>query len=758
MNFLKNCNFDLGIKKLLPEWKKLFNGQFFLADLSAGIIVACVAIPLSLAIALASGVTPAVGLISAIIAGIVCALFGGTPLAVSGPAAAMTILIANTIETFGVKGLVLMCLISGAMQLISGVLGVGKFARYVPFPVIAGFTAGIGAIILIGQLPRAFGLEPPEQSHIFDVFTHLVHYIRNTNFFCLFLVAATFAIIRILPKYFPKIPSILVAVISVTVIAHFSEIQVPLIGEIPRSLPQPQLPEITSIDYLELFLSSFAIYILASLETLLSSSAVDKLAKGEKHNPNQELIGQGLGNIITSLFGGIPVTGVIARSAINVQAGAKTRRASIIHSLVILLTVFAIAPVISLIPIAALAGVLFSVAFNMINYREFRNLWFISRPEALVYGITFLTIVFFDLIAGVQVGIFAAGVIVLIKAARAHMHVSWLSDDQTIRLSLSGSLTFLTTTKLDDLEQQLQTTPANHTLILDLSNITNLDSSGALAIVDLFNQAQQKNIHFYLKGFPLRFEALLKINGGEILLEKYYIISERELRTKDNLHKLSTFHGRLVHGVQQFYKSKKHRNTRLFDYLALTQDPHTLFIACSDSRIIPNVMTSTDPGELFCIRNVGNFIPPFVDGGANSEAAAIEFALNKLAVTDIVICGHANCGAIKACCNPTPMSDSPELQNWIEKIKEQIQHSLSLPLNEIAQKNVVNQIENLKTYPAVKNKLRTKSINIYAWFFDFEKHVISEWNQKIAAFEPIAESSYKDIKKQPAINAIEGMS
>lgn len=740
MKLFNDTHFDLGIKQLIPEWKKLFSPEFLFADISAGFIVACVAIPLSLAIALASGVTPAVGLVTAIIAGIVCALFGGTPLAVSGPAAAMTILIANTIESFGVKGLVLMTLICGVMQFISGVLGLGKLSRYVPFPVIAGFTAGIGAIILIGQLPRAFGLQPPEQSHVYDVFAQIAHYINDTNYFCPLLVVLTIAIIRILPHYLPKVPSILVAVASVSAIAYFSGMHVPLIGDIPRSLPTPKFPELPTLSYLELLLNSFAIYVLASLETLLSSSAVDKLTKTEKHNANQELIGQGLGNIAVSFFGGIPTTGVIARSAINVQAGAKTRRASIIHSLVIILTVFVIAPVISLIPIAVLAGVLFSVAINMMNYREFRNLWFISRSEGIVYGITFLTIIFVDLIAGVQVGIAAAGLILLIKAAKAHMHISLLEDEHTTRLSLSGSLTFLNTNKLDDLENQLQTMPAQHTIILDLSNITNLDSSGAAAIVDLFSQAQQKNIHFYIKGLALNFEPLLHISGGDELLKKYYLISESELRKKGNLHKLSSFHGRLVHGVQQFYKSKKHNNSRLFEYLSLTQDPHTLFIACSDSRIIPTVMTSTDPGELFCIRNVGNFIPPYAANKPNSEAAAIEFALNKLAITDIIVCGHTNCGAIRACCTQTDSSDSPELQSWINMIKQQLQQAISLPPNDAAQINVIHQIHNLKTYPAVSKKLLTKSINIHAWFFDFEKHVISEWDSRANAFVPIAES------------------
>src|SRR3990167_8864694 len=191
MKYLRILSQRLGIPYLLPEWKNLLSTHYFLADLSAGITVAFVAIPLSLAIALASGVSPGTGLITAIIAGIVCALFGGTSLAVSGPAAAMSVLIADIVEKFGVSTLAVVCLIAGLMQFISGVLGLGKLARYVPLPVIAGFTAGIGVIILIGQLPRAFGLMPPAESHVFDVFMHIKEYFHEINVACLLLVVVT---------------------------------------------------------------------------------------------------------------------------------------------------------------------------------------------------------------------------------------------------------------------------------------------------------------------------------------------------------------------------------------------------------------------------------------------------------------------------------------------------------------------------------------------------------------------------------------
>jgi carbonic anhydrase len=740
MEFLKKFNWDLGISKLLPEWKEMLSWRYLAEDCSAGITVACIAIPLSLAIALASGVSPGVGLITSIISGIICALFGGTRLAVSGPAAAMTILIANNVEKFGVEGLIFIGLIAGIMQLITGVIGLGKLGRFVPLPVISGFTAGIGVIIIIGQLPRAFGLEPPDQSHVFAVFTHLQQYMHLFNLTSLLLVALTILIIRGLPRWFNKIPAALVAVVAVTVLVNVFSLPVPLIGSVPSSLPAPKLPSVPHFAWGELLTAAFMIYLLASLETLLSSSAVDKLAKAEKHNPDQEMIGQGLGNIAVSMFGGIPVTGVIARSAVNVVTGAKTRRSSIIHSLIILLSVFAISSLVSRIPIAALAGVLFSVAYSMINYREFRSLWRIARREALIYAVTFFTIIFVDLIAGVQIGIAAAALIVLLQAARANLHVSTFAKDETVRLSITGPLTFLSIVKIGELEKKLQEIPQAKKVIIDLTGVTHFDSSGATAIIELFNSCETRKAECYIKGLPKRFEEIMAGCGGEKILEKYYIISENQLKKKDENSKNASLHGRLIHGVQKFYSERKAEDRRLFEQIALQQDPHTLFITCSDSRIIPSLLTSTDPGELFIVRNVGNFIPPFISTEMSSEAAAIEFALNFLNISDIVVCGHSNCGAIKAVHNSDAIKLLPQLLGWVQKIKKQIHEHKHESLNEIAQMNVLNQLENLKQYPSVQKKLLQNALSLHAWFYDIEQNCISEWDEDQAIFIAITEN------------------
>jgi carbonic anhydrase len=729
--------FNLGIPTLLSDWKAFFSPKYFSADLIAGITVAFVAIPLSLAIALASGVTPGAGLITAIIAGIVCAFFGGATLSVSGPAAAMSVLLADTVEKFGMQGLVFICLLAGLMQLLSGIIGIGRLARYVPLPVIAGFTAGIGAIIIIGQLPRAFGLQPPPESDTIAVFSHLAQYAHQVNFASLGLVVLTFIIIRGLPKIFPKVPAILAAVVIATAVAYFFHFNVELIGQIPRSLPAPTLPTLGNANLQDILLSAFSVFLLASLETLLSASAIDKLTGDKKHDSNQELIGQGLGNISVSLFGGIPVTSVIARSVTNVRAGAKTRRASIIHALIILCAVYAIAPLIGIIPVAALAGVLFSIGFSMINYWEFLNLWISSRAEAFIYAITFVTIIFVDLIAGVQAGMVAAGFIILLKASKTRLHVASLIYDNTIRLSISGALTFLSSSEIINLENIIEATKKGQIVILDLSNVDNLDSSGVNAIIELFNYCQNKKIKFYIKGLQRRFEPLFKVWGGAALLENNYLVSESDLREVAG-NNTQSFRGRLIHGVQQFYNERSQHDKRLFDVIAAKQDPHTLFIGCSDSRINPNLITSTDPGELFIIRNVGNYIPPYELNNFYSEAAAIQFALNNLNISDIVICGHMSCGAMRAAKDIANTDKLPnKLKSWIELIRSQLTITPQDEADDLAKQNILNQLQNLKTFAEVQKKLADKSLTLHGWFFDFDQNLIFEWDEKTERFEKI---------------------
>lgn len=731
--------FDLGARELWPEWRSLFTLSGLREDLVAGLTVACIAIPLSLAIALASGVEPGVGLITAIVAGIVCAFFGGTPLAVSGPAAAMAILIASIVQDHGLAALLVVGMTCGLLQLLSGVLRIGRYIRFVPVSVIAGFTAGIGAIILIGQLPRVFGLAPPDQSHVIDVITHLGAYIHQTQPLALILSLGTLSIVFGLPKFFPKLPAPLFAVVTMSAAAALLGGDVELIGTIPSSLPAPRLPDFQGLDLSTLLGASFIVYALASLETLLSSSAVDKLSRGPRHDPDQELIGQGLGNVASSLFGGIPVTGVIARSALNVQSGAKSRRSAIIHSLALIGSVFVFGTFMSRIPVAVLAGILISVAMRMLHPREIKALWRTSRIDAVVYAITFFIIVFVDLIAGVQAGVASALAILAIRLGQTRLMMHPTGTDGLFRFSLEGPITFMSSGKISAIRKEIELVPTGQGVILDLTRAGAFDASGADQVADLASIAHDRGSRLVIQGASPDHRKILLSHDSRGHLANSFVATESEaLRAVGDPDGKGSL-GRLISGFDRFRtEARQGAYQPLFQSLATSQEPHTLFITCSDSRINPNLITSTEPGELFIVRNVGNIIPPFGPDQTPAEGAALEFAVGVLGVREIVVCGHSGCGAMKAVVTRQVPEKLTSLRKWLESATQGRFEITQAPSPDAAARmNVLQQLENMKTYPMLAEKIAKGELRLHGWFYDIASSEIVAWDEELHSFRPL---------------------
>ena len=742
---LSRWRLDLGLRQLLPEWKALFSPRFLREDVLAGLTVACIAIPLSLAIALASGVPPEVGLVTAIIAGVVCALFGGTPLAVSGPAAAMAVLIANSVQQHGMGGLLVIGAVVGVLQVLTGVLGLGRLIRFVPVPVVAGFTAGIGAIILIGQLPRAFGLPPPDQSHVLDVLTHMRELLHQARPEALGLTGLTLAIALGLPRVLPRLPAPLIAVILPTLLSVLLGLKVETLGELPRSLPAPKLPALPQAELLPLLGTALSVYLLASLETLLSSGAVDKLSKGPRHDPDQELVGQGLGNMAVTLFGGIPVTGVIVRSALNVHAGARTRRASIFHSLVLLATVFLLAPVMSLIPIAALAGVLLAVALRMMHPRELRSLWKVSHVEAAIYAVTFVVIVLVDLIIGVQAGLLAALAIAAVRLGRPKGRLLQQETPGPYRFVLSGPVTFLSSSRLDTLRAQAHELDPARGVVLDLSEVTAMDASGADMLIGLVDHLLDTGAKVALQGLRPAFQKVLLGHEHAERLQELFALTETDVASILQGTPYLSARERLVHGVERFRQDRLTRYGPIFDRLASGQNPHTLLITCADSRISPNLITTTDPGELFIVRNVGNLVPPADSPLAASVASAIEYAVGVLHVTDVVVCSHSGCGAMRALLGQDVPRGLPSVHQWLKEARPMLERlSGDSTAEEAAMLSARVQLENALTYSLLREKVEAGEVRLHAWFYDVGRSELLEWNADAGRYLPLGVAAEKE--------------
>ncbi|MFH2020447.1 MAG: SulP family inorganic anion transporter [archaeon] len=381
----------------------------FLADLKAGFITSIVALPLAIAFAIASGLEPVFGLYTAIIGGILASSLAGSKFSITGPTGAMVVVILVVVKGYGLTGLLLAGFMAGMIQLALGLAGLGKAVSYIPIPVVSGFTAGIGSIIFIGQIANGLGISIGSHEFVGDTFKEIFGSIHELKIAAILLTVFTIMLLLLLPnilkknKYLKNIPaSIIPLLISIGIIFFFQP-NVPIIGQIPKGLPQLHFFPITLRLIEDIFPSAFTIALLGSIEALLCAVVCDGMT-ATKHNPNKELIAQGVSNMVVPFFGGMPVTAAIARSAVNIREGAKTKFAGIIHGFFILLYMVFFGSIIALVPKAFLAGVLMVVSIKMINLHEIKTIFSISRGEALIFSVTLLLTIFTNLVFAVQAG------------------------------------------------------------------------------------------------------------------------------------------------------------------------------------------------------------------------------------------------------------------------------------------------------------------------------------------------------------------
>jgi len=733
---------DLGLQKLLPEWQSLFTVQGLRQDLWAGLMVSGAAVPLSLAIALGSEVEPSQGLISAILAGVICALFGGTRLSVSGPANSMLVLIALIVERAGVAGLFFVGLVCGLIQILTGVLGFGKLVRYVPLPLVAGFTAGIGIIMFAGQIPRALGLPVPPSGDIGSVITHLGSLLHESQPRVFLLSLLAVAATQLVPRLNPRIPGSFFGVLLPTLLVAFAEWDVPRLGDLGHHVLSLHWPGLPSSGFLETLEMGFLLFALASLDSRFSSLAVDKLIPGERHDADQELIGQGLSNTLIACLGGIPVTGVVARSVLNIRAGAQTRRAALFHALFVLFGFLFLKSGLSQIPVAALSGVLLSIAWNMINPKEVFKIWRSSPVETIVFWVTLATVVMVDLMAGVQMGIFAALLIALWNLGQAKLFFHSPDTDENIRVSLSGNITFMASRNFEVLNRKIERSKKVNALIVDMSEVKVIDSSGASMLLELMKDWAGRGVKVLLKGLNRTSRGVIESVDFEKIAQGAFITSESEIAEVLRKDKSYDPRSRILFGVERYRGERKKVFEELFDQLGKQQKPHTLFITCSDSRINPALITSSEPGELFLVRNVGNIVPPVGVDDMPAEGAAVEFSLGALGVEEIIICGHTRCGALKGAFDGIDANQFPSVAKWVEPIaKERAKHPEITDPEEFGKIHVVEQARNILTYPIVRKKVGLGQVRIHCWIYDVTKGEFLEWTGKGTEFVPVGPQS-----------------
>ncbi|MDY0386035.1 MAG: SulP family inorganic anion transporter [Methanolobus sp.] len=394
--------------------------ESFTSDLKAGFITAIVALPLAIAFAIASGVEPQMGLYTAIIAGMLVSATGGSKFSISGPTGAMTVIILSTLHGFGLEGLFLAGFFAGAFQILFGILKLGKVVKYIPLPVISGFTSGIGAIILIGQIPNALGMTIPAKEHVWET---LYIIISNLNFLDTTAITICFATILLLlylpgilarSRYIKNLPASIIVLILSVMLVFFYKIDIPIVGSIPAGLPQIQMLNFNLELLMGVLPAALTIALLGTIESLLCAVVCDGMTN-TKHNSNKELLGHGIANMVLPFFSGIPSTAAIARSAVNIREGAKTQMSGIFHAIILLIILLFLGPIAAFIPKAYLAGVLILVSVRMINITELKTTMHISKMDSAVLLVTFLLTVFTDLVFAVQMGMFLSIILLFIR-------------------------------------------------------------------------------------------------------------------------------------------------------------------------------------------------------------------------------------------------------------------------------------------------------------------------------------------------------
>jgi sulfate permease, SulP family len=407
--------------KIITVFKEGYTLSRFFNDLFAGLIVGIVALPLSIAFAIASGVKPEQGLITAFIGGFLISLFSGSRVQIGGPTGAFIVIVFGIVAQYGYEGLALATLLAGIFLVIMGFLRLGDAIKYIPYPVTIGFTSGIAVVILTTQIPDFFGF------HLQKIPAHFINkiiaYFQNmhaVNIYSVALSTVTILIIALWPKVTKRLPGTIIAILVTTFLVRWLHLPVETIagrfGEVSHSFPLPHLPQINFEMIVKLIPTALTIAILAGIESLLSAVVADGML-GTRHRSNMELVGQGIANMVSPIFGGIPVTGAIARTATNIKNGGRTPIAGIVHALVILLIFIFCAKWAGFIPMATLAGILITVAYNMSELQHFRRLLLGRRGDVLVLLLTFGLTVFVDLTVAIEVGVVLAALLFMHRMA-----------------------------------------------------------------------------------------------------------------------------------------------------------------------------------------------------------------------------------------------------------------------------------------------------------------------------------------------------
>lgn len=716
-------------------------------DLPASLVVFLVAVPLSIGIAVASGAPIMAGLIAAVIGGVVAGALGGSVLQVSGPAAGLTVIVAELVGRFGWGVTCFITIAAGIIQILLGLSRIARQALAISPVVVHAMLAGIGVTIALQQIHVLLG-EESKSSAIANIMS-LPASIGSADSASVLVGVVVIALMLLWPRvpgFAGKVPGPLVAVVAATGLSLAAGMTITRI-ELPGSLIDAiALPTIPDGQWAGVATGILTIALIASVESLLSAVAVDKMHSGARTNFDRELLGQGAANMASGIAGGLPVTGVIVRSATNAKSGARSRASAIMHGVWILAFSVLFINVVELVPYAALAGLLVMIGVQLVKLADIR----LARKtgDATIYAVTVVCVVLLNLLEGVLIGLALSLVLVLRRVLWARVHAEELPGGGAWRVVVEGSLSFLS---LPRLTRVLQSVPPAQTVTIEL-------------VVDFLDHAVYDSVHDWIK----QYEAA----GGTVTIDEAgtapmsaategpprrfrQLASARtflpwaEWQSRDGDAETPAALRPVLNGVAEYHRRGADTLRPHLSKLGEFQDPDTFFLSCVDSRVMPNTITSAGPGDLFTVRNMGNLIP--AKGEDVAIEAALAYGMGNLNISSIVVCGHSGCGAMRGLINGAADADDAVAQ-WLsygnpsraayESGHPVGRHAEELGFattDQLAMVNVATQVQTLIRHRVVGPAVAAGRVRVIGLFFDIPTaRVLQIDSQSVAELDPAA--------------------
>lgn len=705
-------------------------------DLPASIVVFLVALPLCLGVALASGAPLLSGIIAGIIGGLVVGAISESHASVSGPAAGLAAVVLSSITQLGgsFETFLLAVVLAGAIQLVAGIAKSGFIANYIPSNVIKGLLAAIGIILILKQIPHAVGFDRDTE----DDFTFFQKDGENTfsellnifNFFSWGAIAVS-AISLLILIYWDKTPlkkvkvlpaSLFVVVFGVVLNAVFQNLfpNIAIAAEHLVNIPKFEginsmmtLPNFASIGNPKVWFIAFTIAIIASLETLLNLEAVENIDPRKRQaSPNRELVAQGIGNILSGMVGGIPITSVIVRSSVNINAGAESKLSAILHGVFLLVSIVLLGPILNLIPLSSLAAILIFTGYKLAKISLFKEMYSKGQDQFIPFIATILAIVFTDLLLGVLIGL-AISIFYILKSNFLNPFVlqkETMHENETMRLELPNQVSFLNKASIKD---TLWSVPQNSKVVIDATYSDFIDND-VLEIINDFKTTVSKDKNIKLNIIGLK--EIYKLEDHIQFVNVLDKAAQQKLTADSILDILKSGNERFVHGNSSEKYLKHQVNATSFG-----QNPFAIILSCIDSRTTAEHIFDLGLGDIFSIRIAGNILNEDILG-------SMEFGVHEIGVKLIVVLGHSKCGAIVGACNHVELGNLTAL---LEKVKPAIENektvteyrngSNSVFVDKVSEQNVLYSIERIRQESTLINELeKAGKIKIVGGFYDVE--------------------------------------